>query len=140
MNRPQFAFTTPAGFEDIPFVRPVVGGQDPVIEIPAGQYLNDYIIQMDNDAVQIFRSLFVEGVQQGQLASLQMQLRDAFGNYLTDGYVPLWLYCWGAGSTPPDGGSGRAKVFEPEVYCPPGSVMIADFYNVPVDDVIEALP
>lgn len=134
MNRPQYFFTTPAGYRDISFVRPVTYNQDPSGGIPPGQYLYNYIVQLDNDAPQIFRSLFWQGEQQGQGAgalsgSVQIQLRDAFGNYLTDGYIPLWLLFWGAGSTFPDGGSGRAKVFEPELYCPPGSVLILDYFN-----------
>jgi hypothetical protein len=58
-------------------------------------------------------------------------MRDTYGNYLTDGYIPLWLLFWGAGSTTPDGGSGRAKVFEPELYCEPGSIFLFDFFNPP---------
>lgn len=134
MNRPQFFFETPPGFKDIPFVRPVTYGQDSSGGIPAQSYLNNYIVQMDNDAPQIIRSLFWQGQQQGQGAgplsgSVQIQLRDAFGNYLTDGYVPIWLYFWGAGSTPPDGGSGRCRPFESELYCPPGSVLTIDYFN-----------
>lgn len=129
MNRPQFFHATPEGYQDIPFVRPVVLGQDLGGTLVDGEILNDFIIQLDNDAPQIFWSLFIEGVQQDQAAEIHMRLRDAFGNFLTDGYVPLWLYAWGAGSETPDGGSGRAKVFEPEIYCPPGSVLIADFLS-----------
>ncbi len=129
MFRPQFSFGTPAGYKDVPYVRPVTVGQDINVPIPSGQFVKDYVIRLDNDAPSIFRSLFVQGVQQDQSTQIQMQLRDAYGNYLTDGYIPLDLYAWGAGNTPPDGGSGRAKVFEPELYCPAGSVMIADFFN-----------
>ena len=132
--RPQFAMFTPPGFTDVSFVRPVTAAQDPTGGIPAGSFYNNYIVQMDNDADQIIRSLFWQGEQQGQGASttinsVQIQLRDAYGNYLTDGYIPLWLYAYGAGVNPPDGGSGRAKVFEPELYCPKGSVLIFDFFN-----------
>ena len=124
-NRPQFFFPTPPGYQDIPFVQPVPSPGS----LLAGQYLLDYIVVLDNDAPQLFRSLFVEGVQDGLSANIQMRARDAYGNFITDGFVPLWLYAWGAGSTPPDGGSGRAKVFEPELFCPAGSVLILDFYN-----------
>lgn len=129
MNRPQFFFKTPPGFRDESFVRPVNIGQDISGVIPAGQFVNNFVIQMDQDAPQIIRSLFVEGAQQDENPNLHIQLRDAYGNFLTDGYIPLWLYADGAGSTSPDGGSGRAKVFEPELYCPPGSVLIADFFS-----------
>ena len=129
MFRAQFSFGTPPGFKDVPYVRPVTVGQDVNVPIPSGEFYNNYIIPLDNDAPSIFRSLFIQGVQQDQPSQIQMQLRDAFGNFLTDGYIPLDLYAWGAGNTPPDGGSGRAKVFEPELYCPKGSVLIADFYN-----------
>lgn len=138
MNRPQYFYRTPDGFLDIPFVRPVTFGQDPTGSIPPQQYLNDYIVQLDNDAPQLFRSLFWQGEEQGQGAgpltgSIQIRMRDAYGNFITDGFVPIWLYCWGAGSTPPDGGSGRAKVWEPELYCPSGSVLTIDFYNPGVE-------
>ena len=129
MNRPQYFWPTPKGFQDTPFVRPVGFNTDPSGNFPAGQYQQSYVIQLDNDAPQLLRSLFMQGVQQGQLQDLQIQLKDAHGNYLTDGYVPAWLYFWGAGSTPTDGGSGRAKVFEPELYCPPGSVLMLDFFS-----------
>jgi hypothetical protein len=129
MNRPQYFWPTPPGYQDYGWVRPVTVNQDPSGFIPPGGYLNDYIIPLDNDLPMLLRSLFIEGVQQAAASGLQIQLRDAFGNYLTDGYIPLWLYATGAGSTPPDGGSGRTKVFEPELYCAPGSNLIADFYN-----------
>lgn len=134
MNRPQFFYSTPAGYKDVPFVRPVTYGQDPSGGISPGQYLRDFVVQLDNDAPQLFRSLFWQGEEQGQGAgpltgSVQIQLRDAYGNYLTDGFIPLWLLAWGAGSTFPDGGSGRAKVFEPELYCPEGSILLIDYFN-----------
>jgi hypothetical protein len=134
MNRPQYFFTTPPGFQDVPFVQPVNPGQDVFGLIPPGQFLSNYVITLDTDAPQIYRSLFWQGLEQGQGAypssgSVQIHLRDVYGNELTDGYVPIWLYCWGAGSTPADGGSGRAKVFESELYCLPGSVLLIDFYN-----------
>ncbi len=129
MNRPQYYYRTPRGYKDVPFVRPVNFDQDPPIVIPVGGFLNDYIIQMDNGEPQLIRSLFVLGPNQDTLIDLQMRLRDAFGNELTDGYVPLVLFASGAGETPPDGGSGRTKVFEPELYCPAGSTLILDLYN-----------
>jgi hypothetical protein len=131
MNRPQYFFTTPKGFRDMPFVRPVNPAQDDpaVASILPGQYLWNYVVTLDTDAPFLCRSLFVQGLQQSEIQNLQVQLRDAFGNFLTDGFVPLWLYCWGAGSTSPDGGSGRAKVFESELYCPKGGCLILDFYN-----------
>ena len=134
MNRPQFFFSTPSGFKDVPFVRPVNFGQDAAAGIPPGQYWRNYVVQLDNDVPQIFRSWFWQGEEQGEGAgplsgSIQVQLRDAYGNYLTDGFVPLWLLCWGPGSTPPDGGSGRCKVFEPELYCRAGSILLIDYFN-----------
>jgi hypothetical protein len=128
--RPQFYYRTPPGYRDIPYVRPVVYGQDPSAGVPSLQPVNNYIIQLDKDADILFRSLFIQGVNQGQAAAiLQVRLTDAYGNYLTDGYIPMPLYAWGAGLTSPDAGSGRAKVFEPELYCPAGSVLQLDFYN-----------
>jgi hypothetical protein len=131
MNRPQYFNTTPAGFRDVPFVRPVTFGQDVTGGLAPGRYLENYVVQLDNDAPQVFRSWFWQGENQGEGAgplsgSIQVRLRDAFGNFLTDGYIPLWLLAWGAGSNPPDGGSGRAKVFEPELYCPAGSILNPD--------------
>lgn len=134
MNRPQYFYQTPKGFKDIPYVRPVTYGQDATGGIAPGKYLNNFVVNLDTDFPQLFRSLFWQGLNQGQGAgplsgSIQIQLRDSFGNYITDGYIPIWLYLWGAGSTPPDGGSGRAKVFEPELYCPAGSCLLIDYYN-----------
>lgn len=134
MHRPQYFNATPKGYVDVPFVQPVTYGQDMAGGIPPGQFLNDYVIQLDNDADQLYRSLFWQGAQQGQSAgpasgSIQIRLRNSYGLFLTDGYIPIWLLCWGAGSTSPDGGSGRCKVFEPELYCPKGSVLIVDYFN-----------
>jgi len=133
MYRPQYFYETPPGFRDEPFVRPVTYGQDLSGSLPAGQFLQSYVVQMDGDAPQIIRGLFWQGRQQGQgtdeIGSVQVRLRDAFGIDLTDGFIPLWLLCWGAGVTPPDGGSGRAKVFEPELYCPPSSVLLIDYFD-----------
>jgi hypothetical protein len=129
MNRPQFWWATPSGFKDVPYVRPLSLGQDPVISMVAGQQVQSYQITLDNDADQLFRSLFMQGIQQGQTTGVQVQWRDAQSVYLTDGFVPTYLYCWGAGSTPPDGGSGRAKVWEPELYCPRGGILYIDFFS-----------
>lgn len=134
MSRSQFFFPTPPGYRDEPFVQPVTYGQNPTIGVPAGGYLNNYVVQLDNDVPQLYRGLAWEGASQGQGAgplsgSIQIQLRDAWGNYLTDGYLPIWLYVWMAGETPPDGGSGLVKVFEPELYCPAGSVLLIDYFN-----------
>lgn len=131
--RPQFFYRTPPGYVDIPFVRPVTEGQDASGGIPQGQSFLNYVVQMDYDAPQIIRSIFFQGVNQGQGAgvlsgSMQVQVRDPRGYALTDGYVPFWLYMSGAGNTPQDGGSGRCKVFESEVYCDPGSLWLFDFF------------
>lgn len=126
--RPQFFFTTPSGYRDVPYVRPVIGDEDQSGS-STGNLVSNYIIQLDKDADQIFHSLFIQGPNQGQAEDFMIQLRDSWGNFITDGFVPLSLYAWGAGETPEDGGSGRAKVFESELYCPRGSVLIADFWN-----------
>ncbi len=129
MFRPQFSYSTPKGYKDFPYVLPVTFGQNVTVSLLAGRLYQNFLIQTDNDAPSILRSLFWQGVQQAETDAMQIQLRDAYGNYLTDGYIPLWLYAWGAGNTTPDGGSGRAKVFEPELFCPPGSVLILDYFN-----------
>jgi hypothetical protein len=134
VNRPQFQYSTPPGFKDVPYKRPVSVGQDNTGSIAAGGYVWQYAVNLDTDAHQRFRSLFWQGQQQGQGAtatagSLQIQMRDGDGLYLTDGFIPIWLFCWGAGSTPPDGGSGRAKVFEPELVCRAGGQLLIDFFN-----------
>lgn len=133
MFRPQFYWPTPKGFKDVPFVKPVTYSQNTTGALAAGQYWINYIVQMDYDAEQYIRSIFWQGANQGQSAgalqgSVQVQLVDAFGVDLTDGYIPLWLYAWGSGVTQPDGGSGRAKVFEPEIYCPKGSVLKVNYF------------
>jgi len=129
MFRPQFQYGTPPGFKDVPFVRPVCFGQDPSGGVAAGEYLLNYIVQLGADAPQLFRSLSVQGADQGQVADFQCQIRDAYGNYLTDGFVPLSLLAWTAGSAPPNAGSGRCKMFEPELFCPAGSCLIIDFFQ-----------
>jgi len=131
--RPQYFYRTPPGYVDIPFVRPVTIGQDPTYDLAQGTSGLNYVVQMDYDAPQIIRSIFYQGANQGQGAGIlsgavQLQVRDTRGYALTDGYLPLWLYAYGAGNTPQDGGSGRGKVFEPESYCDPGSVWLFDFF------------
>lgn len=130
MNRPQFYWPTPDGYKDYPYVRPVPYDNEAQISIPPGQFLYHYVVRMDEDAPTIIRSLYVEGLDQNaQNINLHIQLRDAWGVLLTDDFVPLNLYAVGSSVTPPDGGSGRTKVFEPELYCPPGSNITFDLYN-----------
>lgn len=134
MFRPQFYWPTPPGYKDVPFVKPVTFSQNQDATLPAGQQFRNYIIQMDWDAPQLIRSLFWQGANQGQAAgplsgSEQVQLIDAFDVEMTDGYIPIWLFAWGSGVTQPDGGSGRAKTFEPEIFCPAGSVLKVNFFN-----------
>lgn len=134
MWRPQFEYYTPPGFKDIPYVKPVSVGQDASALIPPGQYLYNFVVQLDTDAPALLRSFFWQGANQGQGASatagsIQLQLRDGDGVYLTDGFIPIWLLGWGAGSTPPDGGSGRTKIFERELVCRAGGQLLIDFFN-----------
>ena len=128
MYRPQFQFGTPPGYVDVPYVRALAVGQDPSFVVPPGEVLLNYVLQLDADAPTLFRSLFVQGALQGQDNDIQLRIRDAFGNYLTDGFVSVSLFAWGAGKSP-DSGSGRCKIWEPELYCPAGSVLMIDFFN-----------
>lgn len=134
MFRPQFFYETPAGFRDEPYVRPVTTSQDVQITISPGEQYRSYIVQMDYDAPQLIRSLFWQGANQGQAAgpltgSFAVQIISPFDVEMTDGFIPIWLLGWGSGVTQPDGGSGRAKVFEPEVYSPAGSVWRFNFFD-----------
>lgn len=108
-------------------MRPLAVGQDPAFIVPPGEFFLNYILQLDADAPTLFRSLFVLGAIQGQDNDMQIRVRDSFGNFITDGFVKLSLFAWGAGN--PDQGSGRCKIFEPELFCPAGSTLILDFFN-----------
>jgi hypothetical protein len=132
MYRPQYAFGTPRGFRDetfhYSFDKTNVAALG--VQIPAGQLRNDIVLQLQNDQEFVCRGISVLGadVERGGTApsNLYLWLKDPFGNYLSQTYVPLSRYLTGSGRTV----TGRFPVIlEPEIICPAGGMWVAYFYN-----------
>ena len=126
LYRPQYAFWTPRNFRDetfhYSFDKTNVAALG--VAIAAGQVVNDIILQFQNDAEFVCRGF---KVQLGTSASdLQLWLKDPFGNYLSQTYIPLANYLTGAGTLI----VGRAVVIlEPEIICPRSGMWTAYLSN-----------
>lgn len=119
--RPQWAYETPAGSRDEPYIVPVeftfLANGRPVFNLP---------VQLDDDVPFILRGIqFPElGLELGVHPRGIARIRDSHGNPLSEGLV-MGLGAWG------DSGIQDANAFgfavEPEVVCEPGGVLIFDF-------------
>lgn len=126
LYRPQMAFQTPPGFRDEQFHYSFDSTIVPVLAtaILAGQVVNDIYFQLQNDAEFICRGIKVQLATAA--SNLQLWLKDPFGNYLSQTYIPLATYATGAGTQV----IGRMIVpFEPEIACPAGSIFTAFLLN-----------
>lgn len=146
MFRPHFAYPTPAGFHDenadYPFdCRQVgTGGVS-----PTGNY--SMTLALDSDAPFLWRALLWEFADPYFFLAGQVlgRIRDAFGNYLSDNFVPLLVLAqpcymtqpWiGANAaTPPTGphlagplSLGMGVPLPEELYCPASSTLSIDLF------------
>jgi hypothetical protein len=124
--RPQFAFQTKAGFQDEQFHYSFDSTNVPAlgVAIAGGAYANNIVLQLQNDAEFILRSI---KVQTGTTASnLYLTIKDPFGNYLSAVPLPLTNYLTAAGGAV----LGQLEVpFEADIQCPLGGFFELFFYN-----------
>ena len=132
LYRPQYAFETPRGFRDetfhYTFDKTNVAALGVIL--PTLQLRNDIILQLQNDAEFVCRAIKVVGAADERggtpISNLDIWLKDPFGNYLSQTYVPISRYLTGAGRAVP----GRLPVIvEPEVMCPAGGMWTMYLYN-----------
>ena len=126
LYRPQYAFETPRGFRDetfhYSFDKSTVAALG--VSIAAGALVNDIILQLQNDAEFVCRAIKVHLAAAG--SNLDLWLKDPFGNYLSQTYIPINRAYRGAGI----GVVGRLPVIiEPEIICPAGGMWTAYLYN-----------
>jgi hypothetical protein len=92
------------------------------VPITAGAVVNDIYLPFQPDAEFILR-----GIKVSTGSNLYLWLKDPFGNYLSQTYVPLSLYLEGAGAAI---ATGRVCIpVEPEIICPAGGNFVAYLAN-----------
>jgi hypothetical protein len=103
----------PAGydFEEFEYVFNAQTAPSLGTSLAPGQQLLHIPLQLQSDAPYYWREIIVNAPQQG----LGMRFTDPFGNQLSDGYVPGWVYA--------------GALVEPEILCPAGSVILVDLTN-----------
>jgi hypothetical protein len=125
LYRPAFAYHTPRGFRDETFHYSFNGSNVAALgtAIAAGALVADIILQLQNDADFVCRGL---KVLLGTVPSnLYLWLKDPFGNYLSQTYVPASLSVSGSGS----GVCGSLVVPIEEIICPASGMWTAYLYN-----------
>ena len=132
LYRPQYAFETPRGFRDetfhYTFDKTTIAALG--VTLPTLQLRNDIILQLQNDQEFVCRAIAVLGAADERAGSavsnLYIWLKDPFGNYLSQTYVPISRYLTGGGA----GVIGRFPVIiEPEIICPAGGMWTMYLYN-----------
>ena len=126
LYRPQMAYTALPGFRDEEFRYSFDSSNVAIlgVAILAGQVVNDIYLQLQNEAEFICRGIRVQ--LNTAPSDLQLWLKEPFGSYLSQTYIPLATYLTGAGAAI----CGRMTVvFEPEISCPAGSFFTAFLRN-----------
>lgn len=124
--RPQFPYSTPPQFEDKDFIH--YFDQTNALQLKnalalaAGQTILAIPLQLETDAPFFWRAIQIKGP-----ANFAIRLRDPYGNYLTDDYVPLPL---GDAGEETSVFGGLPVILNPEVQCPAGSVLLLDIKRI----------
>ena len=125
--RPQFAFSgTPQGFRDEQFHYSFDSEDIPVLGTPiaAGAFIGNIVLQLQNDAEFILRSIKVE-LDAGP-SNLFGIIRDPYGNYLSAVPLPFAGYLTGSGAE----SLGYLVVpYESEIHAPIGGFFELFLYN-----------
>lgn len=123
MYRPQFAYATPAGYEDQDFQYSFDGNTNtPLLDGPTGQInsgvnVMNIILPLQPDEVFLWRGWKVLTSVTGVMP-LYIQFRDPSGNYLSLCPVPIMHIAFPSGA--PVWGTSVVPI-EPEIACPAGS-------------------
>jgi hypothetical protein len=118
--RPEFAYGTPEGFDDEPFVYSFDASNTPAITgvLASGTTLTNIPFLLQQDAPFILHGWRIE-VSGGGDNTLRVQVKDPQGNYLMDDYTPVGLVSGSFGQNPP--GAVPVLVCPPRP-CPAGGV------------------
>ncbi len=141
MFRPQFAYSTPAGCRDVPFIYTFDASNTPPLAIDINGKTIDYInLPMEQDAPFYWRGtklgplrVIVAGVTTAyQLPNYSVYFRDCYDNDLHDGRVAAERGDWPMNPLAFNSSllGGPPVPLENELYCPPGGVITA-FLRVP---------
>lgn len=134
MYRPQLAYPTPPGYQDLDFVYAFDSTNTPALSgtLAVGQsQLSGIPLLLQQDAPFLWRATRVNSPN-ATSSSLSIQFKDCNGNYLADSpvqcnlsYSPAGLFTTGLLSV----------VQEPEIVCPPGGIItvyLSNQYAVPI--------
>jgi hypothetical protein len=123
--RPQFAYPTPEGYEDLEFTQYFDATTIAALgqALAAGQEARGIPLPLDQELEYHIRGIEVSSSADDPQA---VRFRDPWGRYLADDYVPAGAYCGGQGSQP----GGIPVVFEGEIVCPPGGIVTVDLKNL----------
>jgi hypothetical protein len=126
MYRPQFPFPVPDQFQDKDFVHYFDQTNTPrlndALSLAAGATIIGIPLQLQGDAPFNLRAIEINGPN-----NYAVRLRDPYGNYLSDDYIPIPL---DYGPEETAGYGSNVVEFEPELKCPAGSVILVDVKRV----------
>jgi hypothetical protein len=140
MYRPQFAYSTPPGCRDEDFIHYFDSSNVPLLASDVnGLTISNIPLPLDRDAPFYWRGIKVAlrttsgGVAFGDTEpNFSVKFRDVYDNDLSDDLVPAVEYAFPM--NPLLGTNflvkGPPVPLEPEIYCPPGGVILA-FIQVP---------
>lgn len=127
MYRPQFAYPTPPGYQDRPFIHSFDGTTVKLLSgnIANGVFLQNIMLPLDTDEMFLWRGWKVQSYSINFL-SLYFQWKDPFGNYLS----PTQVTADHIGVPSGTAGFGFATVpIEPEIICPAGAMLSCYIFN-----------
>lgn len=123
--RPQFPWKTPEGWQDEEFVQYFDPTNTPGLStsLAAGQSALGIPLLLEPGI-----EYHIRGIEIASAASdvNGVRLKDPWGNYLSDDFVPAGAYSGGQESAP----GGLPVVIEGEIVCPPGGTFTVDIKNL----------
>lgn len=139
MYRPQFAYSTPPGCRDEEFIYTFDGSNTAMLNQDiSGLTLSNIPLVLDQDAPFYWRGWKFGPSRQGTqpptiptiyaYVQVDVRLRDPYDNDLSDDWVPAVNYGYPQNALLQTNlalFTGPPVLLEPEIYCPPGGVILA---------------
>jgi hypothetical protein len=131
--RPQFAYLPPPpGVREEAFHYSFDSANSDALKLPvaANNQSNNIPLQFERDAEFRIRAILVTSPKDGgglQPSTLQLWLKDPWGNYLMDHPIELNT-CWSG--TGIDEAGRNPVLLEPEIICPAGSQVVVYLTNI----------
>jgi hypothetical protein len=148
--RPHFPYQTPSGFVDERAIFPFDYRQaQGATELPGGSFQLNQTLRIDEDANFMWRGISWEYPDPyfflaGQVA---IRLRDCYGNYLSNDFIPILNYAQGYyilqpwqgdnAAAPPVGpnlvapfSGGMGVAFADEIFCPASGILQVDILGL----------